>query len=340
MRMKNASKIHLISRWFIRTTLGLMLLLIMPNGFSQAQPNPQLVARSERYNIFNHIGWSQNNQALIYLDTSTIEGQWVQFDLLTNQMATTPQQPFVPAFQPDLLGTPDPNFPSYMPFISTSPSGRYLLYEAPRSAGEWSDGRPLIALTDLTTNNTAFINLPLNNWSAKWSSDSDAVVIDTTTNYGGNRVYYLKNFVTSVSQVEAVEISNEIVVDDLKGALASVYGLSSNSLRVLVGTHTRLSVWDFGGSNVIESFARDQIAGGAAFTPDETGALYLTAAGMFRYDFATQQTTSVLLEAGAELLEDAVQAVISPDGKHVAVVVFDRATNDYALYILNVVEGQ
>lgn len=321
-------------------TLVILIIVMIPSLDPHAQSGPRLVSRHSKFHAFERLEWSANGDTLSFHDVSEVfNTRWFQYNLTAEQLMEAGDQPLLPPFQADLLPTPDPNYPD-LSFVIPSPNGRYLLYKVYPIPGEWEDDRARIALLDNTTRETRTLNLPISDWSAKWSSDSSTVGIDTSTNYGGNAVYYLKIISSSVLEVEVIDLWDMISVTGRPGTLSHMYGVTSNGARVLLGTARWLTVWDYGGSSELQSFADEYIYGAATFTPDDLGVWYLTKTGMFHYDLVTQQTTAIQLESGLELLQNATDGSISPDGKHIAVVVYENATKDYALYILKIAQGQ
>jgi hypothetical protein len=321
-------------------TVMSVLMIVIPSLTTFSQQSLEPIARGKSVSEFAQIGWSSDGNSLIFQDLAHPDNTWFQYELEKGQLTASERNPFaanIPPIQIDALEVD----PAEMPFVFVSPSGRYAVYNAPSSAGKWQDGRrSLIALADLEKGAIRIINLPVDFWFAVWSADSSTFAIETTVTYGGTVIYYIDGFEASVSQAKHVVLTYEIELNGYRDVATGVYGVSADGQKVLVSGYRDVAIWDRTGPLQIKSIATDLIAGGATFSLNDTDVLFVTSSGMFCYNMSNQQTKLKPLQAGAELLQNAVEASISPNGRNVAAIVYERATDTYALYVLKVAQSQ
>lgn len=282
--------------------------------------------------------WSTDSKRLAFQTDHRKHAQdgWMIYDVETGQTTSAPFNPSLPPISPaqgDVLG-----LSSYQTeYFQASPNGRYLVYAAPKSAGTWQDGRSLIALTDLQTNETKIINLPLTYWYAKWSADSSAFLIKTGLRSAGTVSFYFRNFFPSVTSVESIVLDEIIGADNQRIEVYNVYDISSNGQMILLGYAEGIAIWNTQTPLSLLSFTGSLLNMGASFSIDDQEVYFVTQTGMFRYNLSTRQTTPLPLKMGVELLERAINVSISPDGKWVAIVYQPLDFSDPELYILETV---
>lgn len=320
------------------------VLMSAPTHTLQSQPPLQPIYADPGLGFFTPLQWSSDSaqlifQASILADTpQEMQQGWHIYTVETQQLSPVPRNPTLPiltATQGELLGVADYEYLNG----SVSPNGRYLVYSAPKTAGQWRDGRPLIGLTDLISGETMIINLPLALWNIKWSKSNNAFIIETDSYYACCFLFYFSDFAVSVKEVQSVIVSDVLSVDGRLGAAALAYDLSADGQKLLIGTFTSLAVWDITHPPEVTSFgSRDVIANGAIFSDDGRTVLYVTKTGLYRYDLETQQTSTVSLQAGTDLLAEAPKAAIAPNGKYLAIIYSPIGSSGGKIYILEVAQ--
>ncbi|MDX2139552.1 MAG: hypothetical protein SF123_15815 [Chloroflexota bacterium] len=230
--------------------------------------------------------------------------------------------------------------------VRSSPNGRYLVYAGARPANYEGYGYPRI-LRDTVMDQTITIPeidvqiLTDSNFGYRvsWSGDSAAFTVFAHSSFGASNMYYISGFAQALEGIASTLIST-IPIDDRPTSISPEFAdFSANGQQILIRVYMPqqigLALWNPNNpmlNRLLVVHPNGEVAGDAAFSPDEQSVVFIDGLGLRRVDLTTLQTRVLDISIDARWVDD---AWFSPDGSHV-VLLEDDESAQRRLYMLTV----